>query len=104
MTSLISINDMDSDSTNEIQLLSISGDTIFLSRGGGFVPLEDNDSINEIQTLSISNDTIFLTDGGFVMLPVINDDGPSLLLFTAVIGRWPDMYNVLLSGMLQTML
>ena len=29
----------------------------------------DNDSTNELQTVSISNDTVYLTDGGFAVLP-----------------------------------
>ncbi len=70
-TAMRSINDFDTDSTNELQALRKSGDTIFLSNGG-FVELPnnlDNDSANELQTLSISNDTIFLSNGGFAIIP-----------------------------------
>ena len=80
-------SDNDADSTNEIQTVSISNDTVFLSRGG-FVVLppgssginNDNDSTNEIQTVSISNDTVFLSRGGFAILPPgggINNDNDS---------------------------
>jgi len=88
----------DSSITNEIQVLSISNDTVFLSNGGfvklpfdgqysslkgvpsnlstfsndaGYLISEKDSSItNEIQALSISNDTVFLSNGGFVKLPV----------------------------------
>ena len=67
----------DSSATNELQALSISNDTIYLSNGG-FVKLptaaanNDNDSTNEIQTLSFSNDSIKLTNGGNVNLSAYN--------------------------------
>ncbi|MGB0403694.1 MAG: hypothetical protein ACPGEG_06305, partial [Salibacteraceae bacterium] len=66
--------DEDADTTNELQSLSMSNDTIFLSQGGfvtvaGSGPNLDNDSTNEIQMLSISNDTIYLSDGGIAVLP-----------------------------------
>ena len=88
---------------NELQAMSISNDTVFLT-GGGFVVLPagfdgqyssltgvpttlssftndvgyltteiDSSITNEIQVLSISNDTIFLSDGGFAVLPNDND-------------------------------
>lgn len=75
--------DMDGDTTNEIQSLSISNDTISLTNGGSIkLPVSvnnDNDSTNEIQTLSISNDTISLTNGGQVVLPSVpvNNDNDS---------------------------
>ena len=63
--------EVDGDTTNEIQVLSRIGDSLFLSDGNFIVLPEnfDNDTINEIQVLSISNDTIFLNNGGFVKLP-----------------------------------
>ena len=83
----IDVDDADADPTNEIQGLSISNDTLYLSNGG-FVVLPtdqvndaDDDPTNEIQGLSISNDTIYLSNGGFVTLPTdqVNDadDDPS---------------------------
>lgn len=84
-------NIQDTSNTNEIQTLSISDNTIYLSLGGGNVVLPhipeniselyndagyithvddgDTSSINELQILSLSNDTIFLSGGGFVKLP-----------------------------------
>ncbi len=91
--------EIDGSTTNEIQALSISHDTIFLSQCGfiklppgfdgcytsltnapeklssfkndlGFLTTESDGSItNEIQVLSIRHDTIFLSNGGFVKLP-----------------------------------
>jgi len=76
------VDDADADPGNEIQVLYISNDTIFLS-DGGFVKLPpdmvedaDADPGNEIQVLFISNDSIFLTDGGFVKLPPDADPDP----------------------------
>jgi uncharacterized protein (TIGR02145 family) len=68
-------NDADADPSNEIQVISISNDTIFLE-DGGFVKLpeqpidNDLDATNEIQIITLSNDTIFLENGGHVKLPV----------------------------------
>ena len=68
--------DADADPTNELQAISISNDSVFLSNGG-FVTLPpdqttdaDADSTNELQAISISNDTIYLSNGGFAILPV----------------------------------
>ncbi|MEM6343731.1 MAG: tail fiber domain-containing protein [Bacteroidota bacterium] len=75
--------DGDSSQTNELQILSISRDTIYLSNGG-FVKMPYNagaginidpnslqitntgdlDPTNELQTLSISNNTLTLSGGG----------------------------------------
>ena len=64
--------DPDMDSTNEIQLLSITGDTIALSSGGSVVlPFDpDMDSTNELQTLFYSNDTLSLSSGNSIVLPL----------------------------------
>ncbi|MBL6664213.1 MAG: hypothetical protein ISP71_08975, partial [Flavobacteriales bacterium] len=69
----IILNDNDQDPTNEIQYLSISNDTLYLSDGnavylGAISSDNDQDSTNEIQTLSFSNDTLYLTEGGSVDL------------------------------------
>lgn len=58
-------NDADADPSNEIQLLSISGDTIFLS-GGGYVVLPQDTvsggtNLVAGNNISISNDTISAT-------------------------------------------
>ena len=50
----------DKDSTNELQKLTFSNDTFFLSQDSFFVfPTYDRDSTNEIQRLTFSNDTVF---------------------------------------------
>lgn len=91
--------EVDGSVTNEIQVLSISHDTVFLSNGGfvklpagfdgqynsltgtptnvstftndaGYLTTEVDGSVtNEIQVLSIAHDTVFLSNGGFVKLP-----------------------------------
>ena len=77
----LDVDDADADPQNEIQSISLRGDTILLS-SGGFVVLPpdqindaDADPLNEIQALSLSNDTVYLSNGGFVVLPTdqIND-------------------------------
>jgi len=59
---------LDTSITNEIQILSISNDTIYISDGGfAVLPVavnNDNDSTNEIQQLISSNDTLYLNNGG----------------------------------------
>ncbi|MGB0402918.1 MAG: hypothetical protein ACPGEG_02395 [Salibacteraceae bacterium] len=62
-------SEVDGSVTNEIQALSISNDTVFLSNGGSVIlpsaPINnDNDSTNEIQQLTASNDTLYLNNGG----------------------------------------
>ena len=58
----------DQDTTNEIQFITISNDTLILS-GGGTVSLANYLDNTDDQVLSISNDTISLEDGGSVVLP-----------------------------------
>lgn len=94
--------EIDGSVTNELQAISLSNDTIYLSNGGfvklpagfngqyssltgtptnvssftndaGYLTTEVDGSVtNEIQALSISNDTLYLSDGGFVKLPSSN--------------------------------
>jgi hypothetical protein len=72
--------DHDTSSTNELQMLSVRKDTIFLTNGG-FVKVpassydHDTSASNELQTVSIRNDTIFLTNGGFAKLPSTTASG-----------------------------
>ena len=63
--------DLDADPSNELQSLSLSNDTLYLSQGNNVVlpPDSDGDATNEIQVLSLSNDTLYLTSGGYVVLP-----------------------------------
>lgn len=85
------ISYLDTSSINELQSLTLSNDTIYLSHSGGNIVLPhipaniselnndvgyltyvydgDTSSTNELQFLSISHDTIYLTNGGFVKLP-----------------------------------
>lgn len=62
--------DNDTSAINEIQSLSISGDTLFLNRGG-HVKLPDKSSadndtsgVNELQTFFLRNDSLILSNGG----------------------------------------
>ncbi len=84
---------------SELQVLSISNDTVYLSDGGfvklpagfdgqyssltgaptdvsafandvGYLTTEMDSSVsNELQVISLNNDTVYLSDGGFVKLP-----------------------------------
>ncbi len=92
-------SELDDDPTNELQILSISNDTLFLSNGGfavipasfdgqyssligaptnvssfindvGYITNElDGDSTNELQTLNIANDSISISNGNTIPLP-----------------------------------
>jgi hypothetical protein len=59
------------------QQLTKSNDTIYLEDGGN-VQLLDDDPTNELQTLSIVNDTLYLTNGGSAALPLSNIDSTRL--------------------------
>ncbi len=66
------INTKDTSATNELQALSLSNDTLYLSKGN-FIVLPpdqvkdaDHDTLNEIQTLSIVGDTLWLSKGNKV--------------------------------------
>lgn len=72
-----SVNDADSDPINEIQAISFSNDTVYLSNGGqiylggygiDLVNDADSDPINELQAISFSNDTVYLSNGGQIYL------------------------------------
>jgi|GEM_PF-4090387 len=64
------VDDADADPTNELQVLSISADTLFLSNGG-FVKLPndgDKDSLNEIQALQFADNILYISKGNSVSL------------------------------------
>ena len=72
-----SVNDADADPANELQVISFSNDTLYLSNGGqvflgayaiDLVNDADSDPVNEIQAISFSNDTVYLSNGGQVFL------------------------------------
>ena len=60
---------LDNDSTNELQTLSLQGDTLYLSKSG-FVILPqggsslDNDTTNELQTITKTGSTVTLSNNG----------------------------------------
>ncbi|MDB9837370.1 hypothetical protein OAC34_00795, partial [Schleiferiaceae bacterium] len=72
---VINNDDADADPTNEIQTLSIVGDSVKLTEGGAIrLPIDpDTDPVNEIQFISRSGDTVFLSNGGSFVLPVDPD-------------------------------
>ncbi len=65
---LISLANLDNDPVNEMQSLTIKGDSLSISDGNtvkiDFPVNLDNDTTNEIQTISLTNDTIHLSKGG----------------------------------------
>jgi len=75
----VDVNDADADPSNELQSLTVSGDSLTLSNGNTVqlpaIDDADADPNNEIQVLSISNDTLYLSNGGYAVLPAdqIND-------------------------------
>ena len=72
---VINNDDADADPSNEIQTLSIVGDSVKLTDGGAIrLPIDpDTDPVNEIQFISRSGDTVFLSNGGSFVLPVDPD-------------------------------
>src|SRR6056300_711060 len=69
----------DSDNTNEIQKLGISGGRVTLDNGGGSISLPDSSSSNELQKLSQSGNTISLSNGGG-SVSITDNDKQSLSL------------------------
>lgn len=75
----VDVDDADADPSNELQSLSVSGDSLTLSNGNTVqlpaIDDADADPNNEIQVLSISNDTLYLSNGGYAVLPTdqVND-------------------------------
>jgi hypothetical protein len=71
------VDDADNNPTNELQAVSFSNDTLYLSNGGqvymgdygiDLVDDADADPINELQAISFSNDTLYLSNGGQLYL------------------------------------
>jgi len=88
LAGLISVhvqNDVDMDSTNEIQNLSIVGNTLNISGGNsvtlpaGGVISNDNDSTNEIQSLTLLGNSLSISGGNSVTLASgsVNNDNDS---------------------------
>ena len=69
------VDDADNDPTNELQILSISNDTIYLTDGGfAKLPVDevddaDNDPTNELQLLTLTGDTLEISDGNKIVFP-----------------------------------
>lgn len=69
-----SVADDDSNATNEIQQLSISGGRLKLSLNGGLITLPDSNALNELQNISRTGGRILLSqNGGVVALPDSSD-------------------------------
>ena len=69
-TITLDVDDADANASNELQAISLSNDTIFISQDASFVELPDASATNELQAISLSNDTIFISqDASFVELP-----------------------------------
>lgn len=56
--------DLDADPTNELQKVTLHGDTLGLTRDTSFVLLIDNDTLNEIQTLNQTGNSVSLSKNG----------------------------------------
>lgn len=72
-----SISDHDTSATNEIQLLSISGDSLHITSGNsvylsGAVDL-DASQTNELQNLNLQNDTLSISSGNYVVFQNYTD-------------------------------
>ena len=72
----------DTSSTNELQSLAFSNDTLYLIPGNAvFIPDNvndaDSDPTNELQSLAFSNDTLYLISGNAVFIPDNVNDADS---------------------------
>jgi len=83
----LDVSDGDANPANELQAISISGNVITLSQGGGNLDLApiiaaidtddaDADPANELQNLSLSGTVLELTDGGSVDLRTLGGTSP----------------------------
>jgi hypothetical protein len=68
-------DDADSDPANELQVLSISNDTIFLSNGGfAKLPPAYSGTNTDNQILSYQNDTLSISNGNSIAVPALSND------------------------------
>lgn len=109
------IQAVDSSNTNELQILSLSNDTLYLSNGnyiilsaykdntdsqqlskagktiilqnGSSVDLNDDDSTNELQALNLSNDTLLLSNANYINLALYKDNTDSQTINSNKIGN-----------------
>jgi hypothetical protein len=67
------LNNPDPDPTNELQQLSLIGDTLSIENGNAVdlsgLSYPDPDSTNELQQLSLNGDTIFIENGNYIVIP-----------------------------------
>jgi trimeric autotransporter adhesin len=65
-------SEIDESITNEIQVLSINGNTVSLSLGGGSITLPTLENTDE-QTLTLNGNTISISGGNSITLPTVVD-------------------------------
>lgn len=68
------VNDADADPKNELQNLTLSKDTLYLSKNGGKIDLNLSDN----QTLSFKENKLYIKDGNYVDLPFNYSDTSAL--------------------------
>jgi hypothetical protein len=68
-----SSNDLDKDPQNEIQTISISGDTIYLS-DGGYIKLPEVAPGTDNQKLSLKGDSLYISNSNYVLLTPVKDN------------------------------
>jgi len=100
-----SVQDDDADPNNELQALSLSNDTLYLSNGG-FVDLSsysqdlvndlDTDTTNEIQTINRVGNTVTLSKGGGSFQDSINvySAGSGITIINNIISMESCNYNL----------
>lgn len=79
----LNVDDADADPTNEIQNLSVSGDSLTISAGNTVVLPSSNDldkdPTNELQQLFVQNDSLFLTADTSGIGYAMNQNGKELI-------------------------
>ncbi|AEH00342.1 hypothetical protein [Lacinutrix sp. 5H-3-7-4] len=81
----LNIDDADADATNEIQILTQTGNTVTLSNSGGTISVADNDNnaTNEIQVITSTDGSVTVTPDAnnnynlSVITPTNNDNDPT---------------------------
>jgi hypothetical protein len=80
--------------------VSLSSDTLRLSKGGGFVklPRSDRDTTNELQQLNVTNDQLKLSKGNQIELDAINYPASEFTRIEYLAGRYSNPSLVFVPG------
>lgn len=81
----LTITEVDGSVTNEIQNLTLTGNTLAIS-GGNTVTLTDTDPTNELQDISLTGTNLSLTNGSTIDLSAVGGGGSNTANTTPTVG------------------